>query len=375
MEVTNRQSIIHVGIIGVGGRPRAFLKAIQNCPFARLTAACDLDRGAMDSALEDLQDVVRYTDHRELLEQAEVDLVVVGTPIHLHTEQSIDALTRGIHVLSEVTAGVTLDECKALVGAARKSSATYMLAENCNYMKPYVMIREMVRALVFGEVYYAEGEYLHNCTGLSEKTPWRLEWLYGKNGITYGTHSLGPILSWFDGDRVVRVSCVGSGHHYLDPRGRHYGQEDTSLMLAKTEGGRLIKIRLDIVSSRAYNLGYVLQGTRGCYSSGRFPAEPHMVCLTGDSRDETEAAWIDLDSFGDRFTPDIWRRYGTCAHAASHGGSDYILMMDFLNALNDDKPAPIGIDAAMDMTLPGLVSERSIRQDGAWIDVPDSRDW
>jgi hypothetical protein len=29
----------------------------------------------------------------------------------------------------------------------------------------------------------------------------------------------------------------------------------------------------------------------------------------------------------------------------------------------------------MDMTLPGLVSQRSILQDGAWLEVPDSREW
>ena len=29
----------------------------------------------------------------------------------------------------------------------------------------------------------------------------------------------------------------------------------------------------------------------------------------------------------------------------------------------------------MDMTLPGLVSQESIRQGGAWLDVPDSRVW
>jgi hypothetical protein len=35
----------------------------------------------------------------------------------------------------------------------------------------------------------------------------------------------------------------------------------------------------------------------------------------------------------------------------------------------------LGIDAAMDMTLPGLLSQQSIEQGGTWLDVPDSRDW
>jgi len=27
------------------------------------------------------------------------------------------------------------------------------------------------------------------------------------------------------------------------------------------------------------------------------------------------------------------------------------------------------------MTLPGLVSQESIRRDGEWLEVPDSREW
>ncbi len=29
----------------------------------------------------------------------------------------------------------------------------------------------------------------------------------------------------------------------------------------------------------------------------------------------------------------------------------------------------------MDMTLPGLISQQSILEDGRWLDVPESRDW
>ena len=56
-----------------------------------------------------------------------------------------------------------MEECKALLQAVKASKAQYMLGENCNYMKPYMIIREMVRAGCFGKVYYAEGEYLHDC--------------------------------------------------------------------------------------------------------------------------------------------------------------------------------------------------------------------
>ena len=60
---------------------------------------------------------------------------------------------------------------------------------------------------------------------------------------------------------------------------------------------------------------------------------------------------------------------------AGHGGGDYFEILDFVNSVTGAKPCPIGIHEAMDMTLPGLMSQESIINDGAWMEVPDSRDW
>jgi len=58
-----------------------------------------------------------------------------------------------------------------------------------------------------------------------------------------------------------------------------------------------------------------------------------------------------------------------------HGGGDYFEIIDFVNAITGERKCPIGIDEAMDMTLPGLVSQQSIAQNGMWLEVPDSRKW
>lgn len=34
-----------------------------------------------------------------------------------------------------------------------------------------------------------------------------------------------------------------------------------------------------------------------------------------------------------------------------------------------------GVHGAMDLTIPGLVSELSAEREGEWMAVPDSRDW
>jgi hypothetical protein len=50
-------------------------------------------------------------------------------------------------------------------------------------------------------------------------------------------------------------------------------------------------------------------------------------------------------------------------------------VQDFVSAILEDREPPIGIDRALDMTLPGLVSRQSIVQGSTWVAVPDSRNW
>jgi len=230
---------MNFGIVGAGGRGGRFRAGIEATGVARVHAVCDIREDALDEAMEKLGASEKYTHYEDMLENSEIDAVVVGTPMHLHAPQAALALQRNIHVMSEVTAAVSIEQCRNLVAAARASMAMYMMAENCNYMKHNVLVNALVQQGLFGELYYAEGEYLHEHKNLNERTPWRRKWQTGVRGITYGTHALGPVLQWMGWDRIVRVCCEGSGSHYVDPRGDHYA-DDTSVMLGKTAKGALV---------------------------------------------------------------------------------------------------------------------------------------
>lgn len=117
---------------------------------------------------------------------------------------------------------------------------------------------------------------------------------------------------------------------------------------------------------------YQLQGTDGCYESARAPGERNRIWLRSKCRDMT---WMDIEQLEDEFLPQQWKTQAEIAMKTGHGGGDYFEVIDFVNAITGKKECPIGIDQAMDMTLPGLVSQQSIIQNGAWLEVPDSRQW
>src|SRR5262249_52349973 len=108
---------------------------------------------------------VRPFDRLEPFLEAELDAVGVASPLMFHAEQSIAALERGIHVLSEVTAAHSLEAARALVDAAQRSTALYMLAENYRYLDEVELVKRIVADGRFGRIYFGEGEYVHDCKG------------------------------------------------------------------------------------------------------------------------------------------------------------------------------------------------------------------
>jgi predicted dehydrogenase len=365
-------SQLKFGVVGAAGRGASFFSAISGNPGARVEALCDLNEQGLAETAARVGVTKIYTDFARMLDEAGLDAVIVGTPMPLHTPQAIMALERGIHVMSEVPACVSLDEARQLVAATRASKATYMMAENFTYMRPNVLVRAIARAGLFGEMYFAEGGYIHELKGLNEITTWRRKWQTGINGCTYPTHSLGPVLQWM-GERVVQVLCIGSGHHYRDPRGDEYENEDSISMSCRTERGGLIQIRVDMLSNRPHNMTwYSLQGTKGCYEAARGLTDQPKIWLA-DRSDKIE--WRPLEDLAEEFLPEEWQHPSEAQLQAGHGGGDYLEVQDFVRSIRAGTPPPIGVHEALDMTVPGLISQQSIAQGGVWVDVPNSRDW
>jgi predicted dehydrogenase len=373
-------SSLAVGL--VGKRSGAFVAGLQSLPDVRVVAVCEPDAAARESLGDraGVPDSGRFVAYDDLLDRARPEAVVLGTPMPLHVPQAVQALDGGVHVLSEVTAAVDIDQCGDLVRAARRaeasSGARYMMAENYCYRRDVVLVRAMARAGLFGDCYFAEGEYLHDVKHLHHfpdgRPTWRATWQVGKRGCTYGTHSLGPALELFGpGARVVTVSCVGSGVH-TDPE---HVQDDTCLMLCQLNTGGLIKVRLDMMSNRPHAMAYYsLQGTKGVYEGGRAPGELPRVWLSEgpDGGGGREREWRSLWDY-EAHLPEEWRNPDQEALRAGHGGGDYFVVRDFVGAVRAGAPPPIDVYRALDYTVPGLVSEQSILRGGVPLPVPDFR--
>ena len=373
---------LNIGIAGARRGP-ALIAGFRAHENVEVTAICDIDEERLGEAADRQSVRNRFTDFDRMLE-SDIDLVFVATPMHLHVPQTLAALDAGKHVMSEVTAAVSVEQCRELLDGvqhAKKSGLKYMMAENVCFEWDSLIIRNMVRKGLFGELYFAEGEYLHEIRALHYQADgmptWRSRWQVGVNGCTYGTHSLGPVLEWFD-DRVDSVVCLGSGRHTAP----EHEAEDTTTMLCKTTSGALIKIRVDMLSNRPHGGIYLaLQGTKGCYEASRgFRGRPKVwlddfdeTPAGGNGHDGSGREWRPLADYEDEFLPDFWKNAPPEAFASAHGGTDFFVVNDIIAAIREDKEPEIDVYRALDYTLPGLMSQISIAQHGTPVKVPDFR--
>ena len=362
--------VLRIGVVGAP-RGRSFVRTLSSAEDAKVVSLCDIDTNLLKQVADEFDVPRMYTDYVEMLDNEQLDAVIIATPMHLHVPQSVEALKRGVNVLSEVTAAVSLRQCEELVRACRESDAKYMLAENYCYRPNVVLVQSLVERGFFGRVYFGEGEYIHDVKAMHHhatgQPTWRAVWQVGKRGCTYCTHSLGPLILWFQ-DRVESVSCHGTGVH-TDPG---HVMDDTVIMLCKMSKGGLVKIRLDMMSNRPHNMDYYsLQGTKGAYEAPRGLGDDHKIWVSDVSE---RVEWRPLREF-EQYLPDKWRNPPEEARKAGHGGGDYFELRDFLDSVIKDRDPSIDVYMAMDMTLPGLVSERSILNNGRYYTVPDLRTW
>jgi predicted dehydrogenase len=128
---------IRVAVVGVNGQGASHMKDYLNkLPGARLVAICDVDTAvlAKQNGVCEKAGVkpTQYTDYRKLLEDKNIDAVVLGTPNHQHSLQSIWGLQAGKDVYCEKPLSHNVWEGRQVVEASKKYSKNIIQAGTQN---------------------------------------------------------------------------------------------------------------------------------------------------------------------------------------------------------------------------------------------------
>ena len=118
--------MIKIGIVGTRGL--SFLKGLQMSEDVKISAMCDINEEHLKKAADRIGDVKTFRVYEDMLE-SDIDAVIISTPMQCHVPQAITAMEAGKHVMSEVTAGVSMDELFWLCETVEKYKKIFLLVE------------------------------------------------------------------------------------------------------------------------------------------------------------------------------------------------------------------------------------------------------
>jgi predicted dehydrogenase len=382
---------VRIGYVGIGGQGSGHVRNLLKIPGCRITAVCDVRPERTDWATKAITaeghpPPTAYTrgprDFERMCETEQLDLVYNATPWEFHVPIMLAAMKNGKHTATEVPAAMTVEDCWAMVESAEKYKKHCVLMENCSYDRAEMMVYNMVRQGVFGEILHAEGGYLHDLRSIkfadTGEGLWRRAWAMKLNGNLYPTHGLGPVANCLDinrGDRFDHmVSMSGPSRGLQDWAAAHvpadspkrkeqYVCGDVNVSLIQTAKGRTIVVQHSTNLPRPYSRINLVQGTKGL-----FQGYPDRIYVEGRGKEDQ---WQEAQALQAEFEHPLWKEIAEIAKGAGHGGMDYIEDYRLIKCLREGKPTDFNVyDAAAISAVVGL-SVQSVSRKSAPVDFPD----
>jgi hypothetical protein len=389
--------VVRVAFIGVGVRGSGHVEHLLQMEGVEINAICDIHEPSADANIKRCVDkgkpapekyVSGHEDYKRMLDRDDIDAVFISTPWEDHVAMGTATMLANKHAFIEVPAAITVDECWELVDTAEKTQKHCMMLENVCYGREELMVLNMCRLGVFGELLHGEAAYIHDLRWQMHEIErgtgsWRTIHYTKRNGNLYPTHGLGPICQYMNinrGDRLDFMSSISSPSKAREiyakshfPEGHLRRQHkfvcgDINTTIAKTVMGKTMMIQWDEQLPRPYTRHNLIQGTRGVW--GGFP---NRIVVEGESPSiERWQQGDGLSSWFEKYDHPLWKRMGEEAkRMGGHGGMDFIMLWRIIYCLRNGLPLDQDVYDAAVWSVIGPLSEISVANRGKSVDVPD----
>lgn len=383
-----------VAVIGLGERGQLLLRTVLKHfnDITTVVAVSDLyeDRlqkgAAACEKYGEYQPLYADTNYKNFINKPEIDCVIVSSSWETHVPISIDAMNAGKYVGMEVGGAHNLDQCFELVKTYERTGMPCMMLENCCYGQDELMVLNMVKKGLFGEILHCEGGYHHDLRDQvalgHEQRHYRINHYMHRNGEVYPTHELGPIAKVLNinrGNRMVMLTAMASksgavNRWIKDNKGEDYENANYNFAMGdvittciKCAHGETIVLTHDTTIPRAYSRGGVVQGTKGTWSE-----DCGGILIDGMGKGESyNHKFIPMDDFREEHSHPLWKEYKKNGPVGGHGGMDGLCLAAFFDAALNKTDTPIdAYDTAAWMAITCL-SEDSIAMGSMPVAIPD----
>lgn len=401
---------IRMGFIGVGNRGKSHVRTTLRIGKADIVAICDISERSIGTAKKDIADANApepkvYTGSEfafmDMLEKEHLDAVIIATPWEWHARMAIAAMKAGAYTGVEVPACITIDEAWDLVNTQEQTGVQLMFLENACYSRDVLAVLNMVRQNLFGELLHCRCGYLHDLRGVKfndgvvynykpgqplkfgkdafAEAQWRGLHSIRRNGDLYPTHGIGPIAMMIDihnGNRFTSLSSFASKARGLGKYVEDHGGSNHPLSKTKWNCGDIVTSTINCAngetvlvthncnSPRPKQSDWLVQGTNGLWAGD-------WKSIYIDEKSPVDHQWENQESYMAKYNHKIWRNTGDGTDKLNHGGTDYMLLLDFFDSVINKKPAVHDVYDAAAWSAIAELSEMSIAKGNAPVDFPD----
>ena len=380
---------IRVGVIGTGNRGKSHVSNLLTIPGVEIVAVCDLFDSQTTAAANMcvqagrkkpavyVKDALTY---KEMLSKEKLDTVIIATYWDSHAPIAIEAMNNGTYPGIEVPAALTVENTWKLVETSEKTGIPCMMLENWSFRQDNLAALNMKRLDMFGDIVHCHCAHSHDCIDhwfFDSKTgdqKWPAEYLLKYNRDQYPTHAVGPIISWMDinrGDIFTEIYSTASASKGINayfkrefgenhPNGKiKWKQGDIVTSILKTKSGKTLVINYDMQLPRPYSNRWMLQGTKGVYDEEK----ASISLVTSPKYHE----WEPWKPYEQKYNHKWWDADYT---TRGHGGTDYVMLSQFIDAVKKKGQTPIDVYDSAVMTAIVELSGISIEKN-APVPFPD----
>ena len=237
--------MLKIAIIGTGNishnHIQGYLEFADRC---QIVALVDIypEKAEEKKRQYGLTNVKVYASHEEILGDTEIDVFDVCTPPYVHAEISINALNAGKHVLCEKPMAASLQECDAMISAAKESGKTLSIIAQNRFTDAFWRLKKVLDSGETGKVCHAQVDSFwwrgHSYYDLWWRGTWEKE--AGGCTLNHAVHHIDAI-QWMLGFPSEVVSMITNAAH------DNAEVEDLSAAIFKYDTGALTQLTASVV--------------------------------------------------------------------------------------------------------------------------------
>lgn len=146
--------MIKIGLLGagfMGGMHAACYKALENLDV-KVVAVADVYKDSAEELASKFDDIKVYESGMDLIENADVDVIDICLPTHLHAKHAVAAMEKGYAVFCEKPVAFAEEDLELMLKTKEKTNAKIMIGQAIRFWSEYSWLKGIVDEGTYGRV-------------------------------------------------------------------------------------------------------------------------------------------------------------------------------------------------------------------------------